>query len=72
MRSFVQIALFAVVAINAIKINDDTYVTEETTQEEISVGKFAFKKADEADRMKQTNITTPYTKPNSEKIQEAW
>ena len=72
MRSFVQIALFAFVAINAIKINDDTKVTKETTQEEISVGKFAFKKADEADRMKQTNITTPYTKPKSEKIQEAW
>ena len=77
MRSFVKIALFAVVAVNAIKINDDTKdkqekVTKETTKEEIEVGKWAFKKADEADRIKQTNITTPYVKPKSEKISEAW
>ena len=72
MRSFVKIALFAAVAVNAIKINDDTKVTKPTTEEEVKVGKFAFQKADEADRIKQTNVTTPYVKPKSEKISEAW
>ena len=75
---FFQIALFAVAAANAIRINADPEDGEKkgekavTSAEEEAVGKFAFKKADEADRLKQINITTPYEKPKSETIQEEW
>ena len=74
MKSFVKIALFAIVAANAIRINKDDPADAEkkekgiTSAEEESAGKFAFTKADEADRIKQINITTPYVKPKSEKI----
>ena len=77
---FFQIALFAVAAANAIRINvneepvDGEKKAEKaiTSAEDEAVGKFAFKKADEADRMKQINITTPYEKPKSETISEEW
>ena len=61
MRSFVKIALFAVVATNAIRISDDTdKVVKETTKEEVDVGKFAYKMAG------------PDTKSKAEQIQDAW
>ena len=78
MKSFVKIALFAIVAANAIRINKDDPADSDkkekgiTSAEEEAVGKFAFKKADEADRIKQTNITTPYVKPKSQTISEDW
>ena len=59
MRSFVQIALFAIVATNAIRISDDGQV-KETTKEEVEVGKFAYKMAG------------PDTKSKAEQIQDAW
>ena len=64
MKSFVKIALFAIVAVNAIKISDDTKgetkVTQETTEKEIAVGKFAYKMAG------------PDTKSKSEQISADW
>ena len=64
MRSFVKIALFAVVATNAIRISEEPTkadkVVKETTKEEIDVGKFAYKMAG------------PDTKSKAEQIQDAW
>ena len=61
MRSFVKIALFAVVATNAIRISDPAdKVVKETTKEEVDVGKFAYKMAG------------PDTKSKAEQIQDAW
>ena len=75
MKSFVKIALFAIVATNAIRINKDDPADKEkgdkgiVSAEEEAVGKFAFKKAGEADRISQSNnATTPYEKPKSEII----
>ena len=68
---FFQIALFAVAATNAIRINADPVDGEKkgekaiTSAEEESVGKFAFQKEDEAKRIGQTNVTTAYVKPKS-------
>ena len=77
MRSFVNLALFAVVATSALRINDDgakgdsTEKKETHTDAEVSVGKFAFKMAAEADRIGAGhNVTTKYEVPKAEKIQD--
>ena len=73
MRSFVTLALFAIVATNAIRVSEDPAAEkkEAHTDGEVKVGKFAFNKAAEGDAIKQGNKAgVPYEKPNAEKIQE--
>ena len=65
MKSFIKIALFAVVATNAIRITGDPADNEKnekaiTSAEEESVGKFAYKMAG------------PDTKSRSEQISHDW
>ena len=77
MRSFVTLALFAIVATNAIRVTeepktgDSTEKKEAHTDAEVKVGKFSFGKAAEADAITQGNKAgVPYEKPLAEKIQD--
>ena len=76
MRSFVTLALFAVVATSALRVHDDakgdsTDKKETHTDAEVKVGTFAFKKAADGDRISAgNNATTPYEVPLAEKIQD--
>ena len=66
MKSFIKIALFAIVATNAIRITEDPADKEKPTKgegasaEEEAVGKFAYKMAG------------PDTKSRSEQISHDW
>ena len=78
MRSFVTLALFAVVATSALRIveepatkGDSTEKKEAHTDAEISVGKFAYKQEAGALARGQGNLPgVPYEKPLAEKIQD--
>ena len=71
MRSFVTLALFAIVATSALRVSEEPKKAEKSTDEEVKVGKFAFKKAADGDRISAgNNATTPYEVPLAEKIQD--
>ena len=74
MRSFVTLALIALVAVNAVRITEEPAGGEKKevqSEEEVKVGKFAFNKASEADRISQgRRVGDPYVKPLEEIVQE--